>query len=381
MQRESDSEFQHRMLNTMRGIGFAIPPSISVSEGKWFRVPDGPDDSGKAGAFKFDRARNGNLVCSYRSFKRDIPADHKTGDLAYEFARGGFEKASGDGKSIAMPVEPPKPPTLAERFTLSPEHRAEMERASGAALKEWDTGSMVKAGEHAYLSNPDLHGSAVRQSRSGALIVPVLRPTSDLQTVEWAGGQTIHKDGSKYFIAGTKALGAFALVPAVKDPNRWMDHLATSPKPLILCEGVGTAMAIHQATGYPVLAGLSAKNLPVVAEWLKASGHAARRDMIVFADNDLAHPTHPESGYIGIREATKAAEILDGRVAVVDNGQKGYDARDLYRDHGYQAVIDHLEESMFPDEVRQHRPEAFSLPGKAPMIHEPTEEREPEVER
>ena len=376
MQRESDSEFQHRMLDTMRGVGFVIPPSIAISEGKWFRVPDGPDDSGKAGAFKFDRSRNGNLVCSYRSFKRDIPADHKKGDLAYEFARGGFDKPRN-----AVPPAPFKPPTLAERLTLSPEHRAEMRKAVEAALKEWDAGSVVKAGEHAYLSNPDLYGSAVRQSRSGALIAPVLRPTPDLQSVEWAGGQTIHKDGGKYFVTGTKALGAFSLVPAVKDPNRWMEHLEASPKPLILCEGIGTAMAIHQATGYPVIACLSAKNLPVVAEWLKASGYAARRDVIVFADNDLAHPTHPESGYIGIREATKAAEILGGRVAVANNGQKGYDARDLYRDHGYQAVVDHLEESMFPDEVRQHRPEAFSLPGQAPVIHGPTEEREHEVER
>ena len=379
MQRESDSEFQHRMLNTMRGIGFVIPPSIIISEGKWFRVPDGPDDSGKAGAFKFDRARNNNLVCSYRSFKRDIPADHKKGDLAYEFARGDFDKSLGERN--AVPLALPKPPTLAERIILSPEHRAEMRKAVEVAVKEWDAGSVVKAGEHAYLSNPDLHGSAVRQSRSGALIAPVLRPTTDLQTVEWAGGQTIHKDGSKYFVTGTKALGAFSLVPAVKDPNRWMEHLEASPKPLILCEGVGTAMAIHQATGYPVIACLSAKNLPVVGEWLETSGYATKRDVIVFADNDLAHPTHPESGYIGIREATKAAEILGGRVAVANNGQKGYDARDIYRDHGYKAVVDHLNESMFPDEIRQHRPEAFSLPGKAPMIHEPTEEREPEVER
>lgn len=379
MQQESDSEFQHRMLNTMRGIGFVISPSISINEGKWIRVPDGPDDSRKAGAFRFDRSRNGNLVCSYRSFKRDIPADHKKGDFAYEFARGGFVRALCEGN--AMPVGPAKPPTLAERLTLSPEHRAEMLKAVETTLKAWDEGNAVKAGEHPYLSNPDLHGSAVRLSQSGALIVPVLRPTPDLQKIEWAGGQSIHKDGSKYFVTGTKALGAFALVPAASNPNRWMDHLEASPKPLILCEGVGTAMAIHQATGYPVIASLSAKNLPVVAEWLKASGYAAKRDVIVFADNDLAHPTHPESGYIGIREATKAAEILGGRVAVANNGQKGYDARDLCRDHGHQAVVDHLEASMFPDELRQARPEAFSHQEKARMIHEPTREPEPVYER
>ncbi len=140
-------------------------------------------------------------------------------------------------------------------------------------------------------------------------------------------------------------------------------------------------MAIHQATGYPVIACLSAKNLPVVAEWLKASGYAAKRDVIVFADNDLAHPTHPESGYIGIREATKAAETLGGRIAVTNNGQKGYDARDIYRDHGHQAVVDHLEASMFPGELRQARPEAFSHQEKVRMIHEPTREPEPVYER
>lgn len=380
MQKESDIEFQQRMLNTMRGIGFEIPPSIAVAEGKWYRVPDGQGDPGKAGAFKFDRARNGNLVCSYRSFKRDIPAEYKKGDLAYEFARGRFDKSVD--KDSPRRVEPIKPPTLAERLTLSPEYRDEMRKAVDAALKEWDAGSVVKAGEHPYLANPDLHGSAVRQTQSGSLITPVFRPSPNLQDVEWAGGQTIHKDGGKYFVTGTKALGAFALVPAVRDPNSWMAHLKASPKPLILCEGVGTAMAIHQATGYPVIAGLSAKNLPVVAEWLKESGYAAKRDMIVFADNDLAHPTHPESGYIGIREATKAAEILGGRVAVVNNGQKGYDARDLLRDHGPQAVVDHLEEwARFPGEIRQERPEAFLPTEKSQMIPEPIPEPEPAQER
>lgn len=246
MEKENAGEFQSRMLHQMRDLGFVITASTNIREGKWTSVRDADVDKSweRSGRFKFDVASTtGSPVCLFKSMKRDLPTDFKRGDMSIEYARGSHDK------NIARPLIIYKEPTLTEKLTLDPVYRDEMQHAVDKTKDLWDTSDA--ATDHKYLTSSGLDPARIRQTADGRLLVPVFRPAApDLSKVELAGAQLISDTGFKQFLTGTKAGGGFALVPANPDPNKWFDHLSKSNKPLILCEGVGTAVAIHQATGY-----------------------------------------------------------------------------------------------------------------------------------
>lgn len=372
MERESEQDFKARMLDQMRNFGFVIKDGADVRDGKWVRVRDSVVDKSweKSGAFKFDTARTtGSPVCLFKSMKRDLPTDHKRGDLSFEFARGAYDK------SVARPAVTYNPPTLAEKLTVPTEYRAEMQQAVNKVKELWESSTSLDKAGHGYLTKPDLDPAHLRQTNDRKLLVPIFRPAApNLSKVELAGAQLMSSNGFKQFIPGTKSGGGFALIPAHPDPNKWFDHLANSAKPLVLCEGVGTALAIHQATGLPVIACLTAKNLPTVAEWLKHEGHTSGRALKICADNDLARDREVDS-YIGIKEACKAADIIGAKVALKDNNQRGYDARDLMRDQGQEAVADLINNARTVEQVKLDRAEVFS------PKNELQQEPEPELAR
>ena len=376
-EKESEYEFQARMLNTLRDAGFDVPDRAVVVEGRWNRCQDtvgGDTGIKKSGAFIFGKnERTGAPYCLFKSFKRDIPADHYTrGGDGIEFASGWFERtrspaslAHAANQSIHTPAPspiapyvPPPPLTLAARLALQPAHRAEMEKAAAGILELMRAGTKIELGERSYLKNPDLNPAGLRQTDDHKIIVPIYRPAAD--GVELAGGQLISGSGFKHFTPGSKPGGGFALIPSTSNPEKWLDRLAETDKPLILCEGIGTALSIYQATGYPVMACLSAKNLPTIAEWLVESGRSEGKTIVVFGDNDLAHED-PSAAFVGIRQAMKAAEILECRVVVANSELRGYDARDLLRDHGPQAVLDYITDGAVTPEMMRasERPEAF----------------------
>lgn len=360
MAQESSQEFKARMLEQMRDLGFAITASTDTTEGKWVAVRDTEVDKSweRSGRFQFGTSRTGAPSCMFKSMKRDLPTDFKRGDLSFEFARGSHDK------SVERTATVYKEPTLNDKLTLDPVYRAEMQSAVDKTKDLWAASFAIK--EHGYLKKPDLDPARIRQTADGRLLVPIFRPAApSLSTVELAGAQLISDNGFKQFLPGTKSGGGFALVPAHPDPNKWMDHLSKSAKPLVLCEGVGTALAIHQATGYPVVACLSAKNLPLVAEWLKHEGYTQNRDVVICADNDLdktrtGADKRESDKFIGIKEACKAAEITGGKVALTDNDRKGYDAKDLMRDGGDQAVACLINDPRSIAQIKQARPEIFS---------------------
>ena len=363
MARETESDFRARMLDQMRGLGFVINASTKFREGAWTSVRDAEVDRSweKSGRFKFDVASTtGSPVCLFKSMKRDLPTDFKRGDMSIEYARGSRDKSIDRPVAVVF-----KEPTLADKLSLDPVYRAEMRQAVDKTKDLWASSTSITA--HGYLTKPNLDPARIRETADGKLLVPIFRPAApDLSTVEIAGAQLISDNGFKQFLPGTKSGGGFALVPAHPDPNKWFDHLSKSDKPLVLCEGVGTALAIHQATGYPVIACLSAKNLPLVAEWLKHEGHTLNRQVVICADNDLdkkrtGADKRESDKYIGIKEACKAAEITGGKVALVDNDRKGYDAKDLMLDGGSKAVSDLIADARSIDEIKTDRPEVFGL--------------------
>lgn len=371
MAKETSEDFMARMLDQMRDLGFVISSSTDIKEHGWTCVRDSIVDKSweKSGRFKFDTARTtGSPVCLFKSMKRDLPTEFKRGDMSIEFARG-LEKG------VDRPVVEYKAPTLAEKLTLDPVYRAEMQPAVDKATELWQYSTPIGEAGHGYLTKPDLDPARLHATADGKLLVPIFRPAApDLSKVELAGAQLIGSNGFKQFIPGTKSGCGFALVPAHPDPNKWFDHLSNSAKPLVLCEGVGTALAIHQATGLPVIACLTAKNLPTVAEWLKHEGHTNGRAIKICADNDLVRDREVDS-HIGIKEACKAADIIGAKIALVDNGQRGYDAKDLFKDKGQEAVAELINGSRTVDEIKRDRSEVFS-----PM-QELQQEPEPELAR
>jgi hypothetical protein len=81
--------------------------------------------------------------------------------------------------------------------------------------------------------------------------------------------------------------------------------------------------------------------------------------------------------YIGIKEACKAADLIGAKVALIDNDKRGYDARDLMRDKGQQAVAELINGSRTVDEIKLDRSEVFSPKQEVRQEQEP----EPELAR
>jgi phage/plasmid primase-like uncharacterized protein len=221
------------------------------------------------------------------------------------------------------------------------EHRCAVESARAA----WARGE--DAHEHPYLDDPPLGAAGLRVSGTrGELLVPVLG-FDDSEVLTWRGLQRISADGTKKFALGTRPYGAFAIIPCGEDPLERAEVLRVSER-FILCEGVGTGLALHQATGLPVVAALSAGNLPVLARALagKVTDH-----VVVYADADgLAE--REEQSYIGQRMAVEAARAFgkDARIAMPVRAHgvtpPGYDARDQLRDGNGTAIAAAIEAAL-----------------------------------
>ena len=90
------------------------------------------------------------------------------------------------------------------------------------------------------------------------------------------GLQRIFNDGQKRFTKGLSKKGHFALIGNPTLPEKI--------NTIHVCEGVATAVSIHQAIGEPVFAALDAFNLLPVCKNLKR--HFSKTQIIIWADND-----------------------------------------------------------------------------------------------
>ena len=250
--------------------------------------------------------------------------------------------------------------------------RQQDERRNGAVLESlsrWRESREVL--DFPYLDDPKLHPAGLRQGRA-KLLVPVLA-IGDRDGVHWVGMQRIDwgesgESAEKRFVSGTPSMGGFAVIPIVggdeEAPLRAFESIITSPQ-VVICEGIGTALAIHQATGLPVIAALSAQNMPVVARALKSR---LRGNVVICADHD-----GEKNSFKGQRYALKASSILDKPAGITIPARlhgvtpSGYDARDLLRDAGHEAVqaiinnpteLDSLEKILSPQSITTKTTEA-----------------------
>ena len=235
------------------------------------------------------------------------------------------------------------------------EHAAEREAEHRCAVEsaraDWSRGGT--ADEHPYLRDPPLCGAGLRVGAARTeLMVPVLGfDESDVLT--WRGLQRIAADGTKKFALGTRPYGAFAIIPCGEDPLACAEVLRAAER-FIVCEGVGTALALHQVTGLPVVAALSAGNLPVLA---RALAGKVTDQVVVYADAD-GRAEREEQSFIGQRMAVEAARAFGGHARVAVPARvggvtpPGYDARDQLRDGDSAAVESAINAALPPELIR-----------------------------
>lgn len=124
--------------------------------------------------------------------------------------------------------------------------------AAQQARQEWNAARVCDA-SHPYLRSkgiPALEG--IRQSRDGALLIPVLDTANNLQSL-----QRIYPDGTKRFLIGGKVSDGRFIIQGQPE------------KPIAICEGFATGASIHLAAGWTVYVAFSANNLAPVAKTAK----------------------------------------------------------------------------------------------------------------
>ena len=229
------------------------------------------------------------------------------------------------------------------------------------SVEQWESSRGAK--DFPYLWEPRLDPAGLRQCR-GRLLVPLLRFDAGGE-LGWAGMQRIDPappgtSPDKRFVPGTATSGSFAVIPirgsGVESPLDAFDAVRNAPQ-VVFCEGVGTALAIHQETGLPVIAAMSAQNLPEVARGLHDKLRGA---VVVYADND-----GDRAQYKGQVYAVRAARVIGSartRIALPQRAggvtPPGYDARDQVRE-APGAIADTIAKALRAEQLERRIPERF----------------------
>ena len=193
--------------------------------------------------------------------------------------------------------------TNAERRNLDEQCRrleaarhAQADLAARKACEAWSKAS-GNASDHPYLTTKNLSAFGVRQL-GAELLVPMIDRGFRLRTL-----QRIASDGSKRFMTGGSTDGLFWA------HGIYLADGKPSQGPLAIAEGFATAAAIHEATGFGVVASMSAKNLMAVSVSMRELFPS--RELIIAADNDL-HLAHN----IGLESARGSAERVSAALAI-----------------------------------------------------------------
>jgi putative DNA primase/helicase len=239
---------------------------------------------------------------------------------------GGYRATAQDRK----PVDPEELKRLAEERAArlaaeQAERAAAAETAAAKAAKLWEAASPDRA--HPYLARKQIPGTGARVVRD-QLLVPMRHGPGPL-----VGLQVIQADGSRKFLTGTPAAGAYMTLgkPA---RNGWV----------VICEGYATGVSIHMATGYCVVVAFSAGNLQPVAAKIRAALPEAV--LVLAADDDFQTAGNP-----GVTSAHAAAAAVSGLVAVprwIDDRGEGTDFNDLHLAEGLDAVRQCFEDPQPP---------------------------------
>jgi len=247
---------------------------------------------------------------------------------------------------------------------------------------------------HAVLDGSQLRVYPEGHRFAGTILVPMFRPDpmtrSDM--VELCGAQHLMPkvafNTDKIMAKGSHTVGAFVPFPqpdslmkamasgALAPIQAWLS-VADKNKPLVICEGVATGLAIDQSGAGNTLCALSSNNVTAVALWVKQTGLSDSFSGVVIAtDHDIGRNTDERLKSNAIPRALEAAKMTGFALAVPPaNSQVGTDARDLLGQGGPQAVRDFIASAAPAADVEKARTDIF-LPIKENQLA-----AEPEFER
>jgi len=154
-----------------------------------------------------------------------------------------------------------------------------------------------------------------------------------------------------------KKLGADALAPI----DAWLAH-ADLTKPLVICEGVSSGMAIQQPQAGNTLCALNKDNVVVVAKWVKDSGLAEKFPKVIIAtEYDITRDDKGRFKSNAIEKAVGAAKENGFLVAVPPvNSPSGTDARDILGSPGgLEALYAYINSATTAQEIEKTRPDIF----------------------
>lgn len=313
-----------------------------------------------------------NGIASAWSFRSDIdlPAPWREGQRTASGEKTMFATARDLGVA-ATEIAAPRP-SLATP-TPAALRRQEVDEALAAEIVNLHRAGAKAPADHRHLikKGVQLEGAGLREipafsMHAGDLLVPMFRPTGQGLDIEVSGGQRLCKNSvygtDKMLISGSKMAESFVPFPvspllencsetgkaSMKD---WLEVVGPVAKfkPLVVCEGVADALAIHESGAGVAVAGISSNNVPAVTKFLKESGIADHfQSLVVATDYDLAlKDGKPKS--LAVQKALRAAYENGAKVAIPPAGSAaGTDARDLLAAGGGRAVRDYINEAAPP---------------------------------
>lgn len=198
----------------------------------------------------------------------------------------------------------------------------------------------------------------------GAIAMPMLRESEVTGQLQVVGVQALltspgEEGNDKQLLANSSISGSFTPwpLPPVRDGKfdltEWVEQ-RDKTKPIVLCEGVATALAVHHSgAGHAVIC-YSSSNLPIVAKYLAEREFDQVHGIVVAADNDIALKRDGTLKSPGVLKAIEAARLCDGEAAFAGKtAAVGADARDLYVNDGPGAVQRYIARAQKPDEVKE----------------------------
>lgn len=247
---------------------------------------------------------------------------------------------------------------------------------------------------NAVLDGAELRVYPTEHRFAGTILVPMFRPDpmGGPDTLELCGAQHLMPkvafNTDKIMAKGSHTVGAFVPFPGLDSLMKAMANDALAPirawlavadkkKPLVICEGVATGLAIQQSGAGNTLCALSSNNVMVVAQWVKQTGLSNLFSGVVVAtDHDIGRNAAGRLKSNAIPRALEAAKMTGFALAVPPaNSQVGADARDLLGQGGPQAVRDFIAGAAPAADVEDARVDIFLLVKEGQPASEPEFER------
>ena len=328
---------------------------------------------------------NDGLATAF-SFRNDIdlPAPWREGRSTSDGRKTMF--VTGRDLGLDGDLAPPRSSPALPRPLAAPEFQPADWDLNRDTYNSWMAG-LTPSADHRHLvkGNAILAGADLRvyptwHRFAGTMMAPMFRPdpTGRSTKVELCGVQHLMPkvafNTDKLMAKGSLTVGAFVPFPApdslmkaigsdgLASMQDWL-AVADKTKPLVICEGVATGLAIQQSGAGNAFCALSSNNVMAVAKWVK---HAGLSDLfpgvVIATDHDIGRDAAGKLKSNAISRAFEAAKMTGFVLAIPPAASPvGSDARDLLGQDGPRAVRDFIASAAPADDMEQARAEIFLL--------------------